>query len=655
MRAWKFQPKAATRSVQLSLAATALTMTLCAAGGAQAADVDPQRILELAPEDLASLQVTSAAKKPQLLSETPASVYVITNEDIRRSAATNLYEALRLAPMLHVAQDNIIPNAVAVRGHTTAPYTGGNKMLVMIDGRSVYSQFFSGVLWDVQEVMLEDIDRIEIISGPAGVLWGTNAVNGVINIITRSAYASQGLLASATSGDRTRDGALRYGGKLDNGIHYRLYGKYAQRYASFSDLDRSRVDDSIHSTAVGLRADWRRTGDSLSFQMNALSGSEGQPAPGSINVFAAGPFPRIQLSSYNMLGRWVKDTGDGGSLAVQGYFDHAWRSLVPALQGNASDTIDVEIQRNAPPSGRHRLLWGASARLGREHAGNTAAFGFFPQTAMQRWLAVFAQDDISLTDRLRLVAGLRLERGAYYTVDALPSLRLAWQPAAEHLLWGGVSRGARSPSRFDTDFISVTGSFIGNRNLRSETVDTLEAGYRVQGRAGMFSINAFRSFYDALSVVTVTPDFSAFTVDNLGKGQSNGLGMWGEYRVTPAWKLSGGLQVVNEHYVHRPAVFVAGVEVIMGSSPGKMAQVRSSWDLGRHLELDVMARHVGALGSPVPAYNAIDARLGWKISKNFELALFGQNLLGTEHAELGAPSARALMAKRVFLKLIWRE
>lgn len=643
-----------------------------ASGLSTAAGLEPKDVLSLSPEDLGKLQVTSVSRRPELLSEAAASVYVITAEDIRRSPATTLTEVLRQAPTLFVPFDNAIPGYVTARGQTFGVYAGGNKMLVLIDGRSVYSPFFSGVFWDAQAPVLADIERIEVISGPAGVLWGVNAVNGVINIITKNAGQTQGWLASAGAGDRARDGVLRYGAKLGDDAHYRMYGQINTRGESIREIDNGRVDDSWRKTTAGGRADWQRGAHAFSGQFNALDGNQGQPQLTIMpSTPVTPPYPRSELKSFNALGRWTYAPGDGSNLAVQTYFDHSGRTMQPTLnlQGN---TLDLEVQKNEAPRGPHKLTWGGNIRLYHESTSNTATVGFFPDSVTQRWLSLFAQDEVALTRKLRLTAGARLEQGPYKTTDFLPSLRLAQQTGEGQLLWGGLSRTVRGATRLDRNFklLAQPGNldFIANPDFISERVKVAEIGYRYQGRVASASVTLYKNFYDRLGTVILDPSGSFLTNSNSVNGQAKGLEAWGELRLNPDWRVSGGFTLNSDRFDTDPNVLSVPIAVYSGTSPTSTLQLRSSWSLPWRTELDLVYRHVSFLGDPndpsytsgnlapfVPPNNAIDLRLGWKVNKQLSLDVIGQNLFGTRHAEFGDPNIRAVMTPRIYTRLTWRQ
>lgn len=634
-----------------------------------ASELKQKDVLNLSPEQLGELQVTTVSRRPELLSEAAASVYVITADDIRRAPATTLLEVLRMAPTLFVPSDTGIPGFVGARGQTQAIYSGPNKLLVLIDGRSVYSPYFAGVMWDAQSIVLEDIDRIEVVSGPAGVLWGVNAVDGVINVITKNAALTQGVLASAGVGDRAHDGVFRFGGKLGEETHYRLYGQTNVRGQSLRETDGTRLDDDWRKNSVGGRMDWRRGGDAISAHFGALTADQGQPLP-YINAIGVPPppYPRQQIRTGHMLGRYTHTGGDGSNLAVQLYVDHIGRLMQPTVN-DVGNVVDLEVQRSETPSGKHKLAWGGNIRMYRNTTWGSPYIVYVPEAVTQRWLSLFLQDEIDLSRTLRLTAGARLERGPYGTTDFMPTVRLAKRFAEGQMVWGGVSRAARGPSRLDTDFrMPDTGPalFKGNPNLRSERVDVLELGYRYQGQALTASGTIFKNFYRGLATVTDTNGGLPLTPGNVMDGQARGIEGWADYRATPRWRLGGGFTAISNWYQVNPLHFTVPIDLQAGTAPATTLQLRSSWDLPFQTALDLVYRRVARLGNPndplnlnlnpyVPAHDAVDIRFGWKISRQLQLDVIGQNLFGTEHGEYADVSIRAMMAKRIYTRLTWRQ
>lgn len=404
-------------------------------------------LADLSLEELANIPITSVSKRAERLSDAAASVFVITAEDIRRSGVTSLPEALRLAPNLQVAQSSSSGYAISARGFNGS---STNKLLVLIDGRSVYTPLFSGVFWDAQDVMLEDVERIEVISGPGGTLWGTNAVNGVINVITRSAKNTQGGLVAAGVGSREKHGALRYGDMVGADGSYRIYGKYFDRYHT-STANGSAVNDAWHMSQIGFRTDSGRAQDQFTVHGNVYSGKKQQAAPGTISLSGFPPaLDDVPISGVNLTARWARLLESGSNLSLQAYYDRTERA-VPFRFDETLDIFDVQFQHSLQPAGMHALVWGAEYRYGMDRVTNSNAFAFLPANVNQKWSSLFAQDEIALHKDLRFTLGSRIERNDYTGNEFLPSARLAWKFAPDHLLWTGASRAARSPSRLDRD------------------------------------------------------------------------------------------------------------------------------------------------------------------------------------------------------------
>ena len=380
-------------------------------------------------EQLLNVEVTSVSRRAERLADAAASIFVISGEDIRRSGVTTLPEALRLAPNLHVAQAHASGYAINARGLNNS---GANKLLVLIDGRSVYTPLFSGVFWDVQDVVLEDVERIEVLSGPGGTLWGTNAVNGVINVITRSAKDTQGGLAAAGAGNREWGGTLRYGGTFGVDGSYRVYGKHLDHDRTETPSGAAKTD-AWHKTQVGFRADWGGARDQFTVQGDAYRGSIGQPLPGTISITGTAlALDTISVSGANLLTRWGHTLAGGSRLTVQAYFDRTERTVPPTF-GEKLSTSDVQFQHSLGLIGAHTFTWGAEYRYARDRVTNSPIVAFLPARVNQTWLSLFAQDEIDLRDDLRLTLGARLERNDYTGYEFLPTARLAWNVAPDHL------------------------------------------------------------------------------------------------------------------------------------------------------------------------------------------------------------------------------
>jgi iron complex outermembrane receptor protein len=617
------------------------------------ADINPARmedIAELSLEELANIPVTSVSRRAQPLSDAAASIFVITGNDIRRSGATSLPEALRLAPNLQVARVDARNYAVTARGFSS-PFE--NKLLVLVDGRVVYSPLFSGVFWDVQDLVLADVERIEVISGPGATLWGANAVNGVINVITKPAGATQGALLSATVGRDGSDGAARYGGRLPGDGHVRVYAKHAENDDTHTAAGTT-LPWGWHRNQAGFRADWGDLARAITVQGDMVDGRLRQAGTRDIRVGGA-----------NLLGRLVRTFADGSSATVQLYWDHTERDQPGAFVEHL-DTVDLQLQHALRLGGNHHVVWGGGYRLGHDRVQNGTAFGFLPGTVNLHWANLFAQDEIALFDNLRLTAGLKFEDNNYTGVETLPTLRLAWNPRPAALVWSSLSRAVRAPSRIDRDLYSPTQppvvngvpryAVAGGPDFLSETANVFELGYRAQPLPSLsYSATLFFSRYDRLRTLEPNPHGSGSVFANLADGSTRGLEAWATWQVTDTWRLTGG--GVTQRIVTSllpESRDLTGRTGLVTSDPSHYWSVRSSHDLGSHQEFDVTLRHVGALPRPaVPAYTAVDARYGWRIRPGLELSIIGQNLFDPRHAEFGAAPQRSEHERALAVRVVW--
>ncbi|MGH8223605.1 MAG: TonB-dependent receptor plug domain-containing protein [Woeseiaceae bacterium] len=613
---------------------------------------------DMSLEELGNIIITSVSKKPESLADAAGSVFVITADDIRRSGATSLPEALRLAPNLHVARASGSGYAISARGSNGSTTSAPNKILVLINGRSVYAPLFSGVFWDVQDVMLEDVERIEVSSGPGGTLWGINAVNGVINVITKSAESTQGGLVAGHTGNRNTGAAFRYGGTVGTSGSYRVYGKYSDHDHLTND-DGSAVDDAWHKTQVGFRADWERSAEQFTVQGNAYHGRFGQPEPGAIAISGTDlVLGTIEASGINLTGRWERGLDNGSRLSLQAYYDRTERTIPPTLD-QTLDIVDLQFQHSLPPITGHALTWGVNYRYGRDRVENTSdVFGFLPGHVSQKWSSLFAQDDVTLRDDLRLTLGVRIERNPYTGNEILPNARVAWKVAPDHLLWGAVSRAVRGPSRLDADaHIPRDPPFLldGGPEVRSEVAEVAELGYRGQPTPELsYSVTAFHTDYDHLRTVEIAPSGTSLVFANEMEGRTSGIEMWGAYQATPEWRLSAGYTALSDRLRLKPGSSDTEGPSAVGKNPAHTWQLRSALTIAETRDLDIAIRHVAALSSPdVPAYTAVDARFGWRVQPNLELSLAALNLLDADHAENGPIATRSRIPRAVFVQLLW--
>ena len=627
--------------------------------GSAGAAINPSfdRLTDLSLEDLSNIQITSVSKRAERLSDAPTSVFVITSDDIRRSGATSLPEALRLAPNLQVARASANGWAISSRGFNSS---SANKLLVLIDGRSVYSPLFSGVFWDVQDLMLEDIDRIEVISGPGGTLWGVNAVNGVVNVITRSSGETRGRLLSAGAGNQESQVALRQGGDLGESGHYRIYAKQSHR-SNTETQDGRPVDDASHTTQLGFRADWAHDADRITFQGDAYTGKQEQPLPGTIAIQGVDlALDTISVSGANLLARWERRLASDASVTAQLTYDRVERTVPPTF-ADKLDIVDLQIQHSSRPLANHSLVLGAEYRYAMDDVANSSFIAFLPGRIDQAWASLFAQDEIKLGPAWRLTLGARVENNDYTGSEFLPNIRLAWKPSADQLLWGAASRTVRAPSRLDRDtFGPGQPPFLltGGPDFRSEVAKVYELGYRGQPTEhASYSVTAFHADYDRLHTQELAPSQTSVFFGNGMQGTVRGVEMWGSYQATPKWRLHGGLTRLWQDFRLKPgsidtANSVASTE---GANPSRQWMLRSSLDLPRQMDLDITARYVAELALPlVPSYLAMDLRWAWRPRPNVEVSVTGQNLLGPAHGEFTAESTRTAFSRAVFLELVSR-
>ena len=587
-------------------------------------------------EDLAKIEISSVSKTAEPLSDAAAAVYVITHEDIIRSGATSLADLLRLAPNLQVAQVNGSTFAVTARGFNG---TTADKLLVLIDGRSVYTPFVNGVFWDVQDVVPEDIERIEVISGPGATLWGANAVNGVINIITRKAADTQGGFAEIGGGDRTAHATVQYGGRLGADLAWRAYFDGSGDAASRTPTGQS-ADDAQRHRQGGFRLDWSPQQDLVTLQGDVYGGIEDQPQGN----------PSDHVSGHNVLGRWTHPVDGGGSVQVQAYYDYIQRET-PTEYAETLRTYDLEAQHNFTLGARQEIVWGAGFRAmvddfaivpGNRSSPLTQFFDPEKRTLDQGDL--FAQDSIALSPALKLVAGLKLEDDAYSSVEPLPTLRLSWRIDQANLFWAAVSRAVRAPSRLDRDFNESSGSILaltGGRFIR-EALIAYELGYRAQPTPKLsLSVSAYYNDYQDLRSFEITPvTLYPVRIENRMEGEAYGVEAWAAWQAFDWWRLSAGADWLHEDLRFEPGSSGLGGIEIAGDDPKYQAQLQSMVNLGHHIGFGLDVRGVGALPAPAsPAYVEADARLSWAVNERIELALRGDNLLNPSHLEFGSTAA----------------
>ena len=601
-------------------------LLLPTAAGAQTID----ELRQMTIDQLGGVKVSSVGKIAQPLSRAPAAIYVITHDDIVRSGRMTLPEILRLAPNLQVYRTTAGHYVITARGlnGNAAAQSYANKLLVMIDGRSVYTPLFSGVYWDMQDVLPRDIERIEVISGPGATMWGANAVNGVVNIITRKAADTRGGLVDARVGGRARTGAFRYGAAISDRLAWRAYVRGVEQDQSETAAG-DPAHDAFHRIQGGFRLDWMPDArNAVTVQGDAYGGSNQQLGAGNEDIAGA-----------DLAARWAHRAANGATLQLQAYYDHAERRTRQGGGHFGVDTFDLDLQHSLALGDGNALVWGGGLRASRYHIHGTRTLLFDPARGTLTLANLFAQDTLSLTGRLDLTAGLKLEDDPYVGATLLPDARIAWRATDELMLWGAVSRAVRAPTPFDEDVAEYQGSTLfvtGSRAFRSEKLTAFELGLRMQPAGNLsLSVSGFYNLYDDLRSVEIDPaTLLPLHWGNRLTGHSYGIEAWGDYRPTGWWTLSAGVSWLGEHFHARPGTpQLLGPEQ-NGDDPDQQATLRSSMNLGGGVTIDADFREVGALPDPrVPAYAELDGRIGWALGRHLLLSVSGSNLLHAHHVE----------------------
>ena len=604
-------------------------------------------LASLSLQQLANVEVTSVSKTAERLSRAPAAIYVITHDQIVRSGATSLAEALRLAPNLQVRRLTSTSYAVSARGFggNQGDQNFANKLLVLIDGRSVYSPLFSGVYLDAQDVLLEDIDRIEVISGPGATLWGANAMNGVVNIITRTSYLSTGTAMTAEAGNREQRLGTRYGEKLDEHTAYRVYA-LGYRQDALELPDRSGAHDPWWKAQGGFRVDWSRADDSFSVQGDVYRALEQQPGAASLPLIGA-----------NLLARWQHHT-EASDTQLQAYFDDTQRGAPNSGTAFLLHTYDIELQQSLLLGSANRVVWGAGERLNMYAIDNSASLLFIPPSRSLTLANLFAQDTLT-SGRLAVTAGVKLEDDPYSGWTFQPDARLSWMLSDTEQLWAAASRAIRAPTPFDRDVVERVGGvtfLTGNPAFRPERVTAYELGYRALP-ASRFSVSAsvFYNRYDDLRSVDLGPAPALLPLlwGNAMEGDTYGVELWSDLQVLQWWRLSPGLTTLHKELRFKPgAAQVVGVAQA-GDDPSVQASLTSSMDLPRSITWDASLRYVNALPDPAaPGYYELDTRLGWRVSPQLELAVIGNDLLQARHLEYASPDGEEI-PRSFMLQIRW--
>jgi iron complex outermembrane receptor protein len=658
---------------------------LLTAGAAPAADADQTSaaaLKQLSLEQLSEIEVISPSKEPEQTIRVPAAIYVITSDDIRRSGATSLPEVLRLAPGVEVARIEGNKWSVGIRGFGSRL---SRSVLVLIDGRSVYTTFFAGTYWEVQDTVLEDIDHIEIIRGPGGTIWGPNAVNGVINIITKDTKDTHGMLVTTRSGSEDYgDVEFRYGGGNGRNLNYRIYGKGFTRGPEHHQDGRNY--DDWRAARTGFRIDWDRgPRDQLTFSGDLYTEEAGErvtvtsyTAPFSQNVEA-----NADLSGGNFSGRWTRTLKGGSDLRLEAYYDRTNR--YEANFGENRDTFDVDFLVRNSVGSRQQISWGFGARASRGAAIQvTSGLTFDPLVRTDYLATIFVQDEIALVrDRLSLTLGSKVLRTNFSEIEPQPSVRLAWTPTKRQSLWGAFTRAVRTPARVERDFylsgyIGTTPNgtpyfarFNANGGFQSEQLNGYELGYRQLMRPNLYVDIAtfYNHYHDLFSEELTGPTFFETSPEpahfllpaqfgNGLLGTTKGYEIAPEWRPYEFWRLRGSYSYLDMQIDKAPGSRDIGTApIVEGSSPRHEVTAQSMLDLKKGVQVDLTYRYVSALpGQNIPGYSTGDAVIAWRFRPELELAAVGRNLFQPWHVEFGNDTGPPVgIVRSAYLRLTWTK
>ncbi len=629
---------------------------------------------KLTLEELSQIEVTTVTKESTPVLRTPAAVYVLTQQDIRRSGATNIPDLLRLVPGVEVAQIDSDKWAIGIRG-----FEGrlAKAVLVLIDGRSVYTPLFAGVYWEVQNLLLEDVERIEVVRGPGGTIWGSNAVNGVINIITKNAKDTRGMLVSAASGN-VEQGQLswRYGAGNER-LSWRIYGTGFTRGPQFHQ--DSRNFDDWRMGQAGFRLDWTANDrDTLTFQGDAYGTVAGQRLV--VSTFSPPLAPAVEANGYfsgqNLRGAWRRKFASGSDIQLNAYFDRTDRQDLNYRE--IRKTVDVDFIHHLP-LGRHDVIWGAGARISPSRFFQTAqTVDFLPHEQTYNLFSGFLQDEIAIVpDRLALTIGSKAEHNSFSGIEYQPNMRLAWTPNKHHTVWGAVTRAVRTPSRLEEGFrfsaliapaLPLYVRLIGDGQFSSEQLIGYEFGYRnYLSKSGFLSVATFHNRYDDLLSVENRPAAPEedpppthlvlpLYLRNGVRATTSGVEISGLWDLRKWWRLRGsysflGLDARNKATSNDAST----VRQLEGDSPAHKAVMQSSFNLPRAFELDLTWRYVSDLPDQrVPAYSTGDVRIGRRLGGNLDVSLVGRNLFQPYHVEYGGdPGLLVGIRRSAYVRVTW--
>jgi iron complex outermembrane receptor protein len=642
---------------------------------------------KLSIEDLMDVQVTSASAKSQKLSRVAAAIFVISQRDIRRSGATNIPDLLRMVPGLDVAQINGNTWAISSRG-----FNGqfSNKLLVLVDGRNLYTAAFAGVYWDALDLPLENVDRIEVIRGPGGTIWGSNAVNGVINIFTKKSEETQGLLIEAGAGNIQQGfGTVEYGGKVGEETQYRAYAKYFND-TNLVGSDQESGGDGWHLLSGGFRVDRVLSPkDKLMVEGTIYDGLEGQYAFSQRGVLPQSPLAvhdEVNLNGGSIQAAWSHTYSDRSDSTLQLSFS---RYVNGIFERETNNTINVDYKYHISLGSRHDLVAGLGYSNSNDATRGDFAVTFHPSSQSLQVFSAFVQDEIALLpDHLYLTVGSKLEHDYFTGFGVMPSARMAWEPNNSEMLWVAISRALRTPSLADTDVTANVNSFtgpggmpvliryLGDPGFRNESLIAYESGYRAS-LGDRFSLELALYYNDYDHLQTAEPGTPFFEADplpphlveplrnaNLMHGNTQGGEIWAQWKVTDRWFLSPGYALEQIHMHTSPvSTDMTSAVSLEHNSPRHSAQLRSHVDLAPSFGWDTSAYFVDRLShqgtfsmSSVPAYTRIDTGLTWRFREALSISAVGQNLVQGRHLEflgsLGGLQSSELK-RSAYVKFVW--
>lgn len=623
----------------------ALTPTL-----SYAKELDADDLLNLSLEELSNIEVTSVSKKAERADEAAAAIYVITQEDIRRSGATEIPELLRMVPGITVTRAGSHDWTVTARGSNDQ---FSNKLLVLMDGRTIYSPLFSGVIWEIQDTMLEDIDRIEVIRGPGATLWGANAVNGVINIITRNAKDTQGGYAKLIAGNQVKGmGAVRYGGKINEDSYVRMYAKQSA-YDSEQTIAGANANDDWTKSQAGFRSDSRLTSkDTLNIQGDIYTIDE--DIPYTIPDLGAAPTFYIgvegaKASGANVMARWDRQNSENSQTSLQMYFDHTFYKTT--FFNDETNTADLDFQHVWTGWDRHEIVWGAGYRyINSINDPTSQQYALFPKTRNDDLLNAFLQDKITLNPSdLFLTLGSKFEHNDYTGVEIQPSARLSWLPADNQTVWASISRAVHTPYRYTNDItqlvaIDPNGGFpiefvlTPAPFLKSEDLVAYELGYRIQPTKSLsFDLAAFYNdydhlFYSYLGAFSIPGAYvlQPIVADNSDSAHSIGAEFSTKWNISNQWQVAGAYSYISQDFSKKSSVG----QSFVGKTPKHQLNMRSTYLFSNGVEMTNALYFVDDLTSiNINGYQRFDTRISYEILDGVELSAVGQNLFDDRHQE----------------------